>query len=87
MKEGKGAKFILVVRMLDQEIEDKTEEISFFAMGGEKFLLVEGKAQSVEVNLFESASSSGSRGSEAGCVHQDQVGRRRFALCHCLREI
>jgi len=44
VKEGKGAKFILVVRMLDQEIEDKTEEISFFAMGGEKFLLVEGKA-------------------------------------------
>ena len=44
VKEGEGAKFILVVRMLDQEIEDKTEEISFFAMGGEKFLLVEGKA-------------------------------------------
>lgn len=56
-----------------------------FCNGRRKVFAGRGQGKSVEVNLFESASSSGSRGSEAGCVHQDQVGRRRSALCHCLR--
>lgn len=44
VKEGKGSKSILVVRVLEKEIEHKADQVSFFETGGEKFLLVEGKA-------------------------------------------
>lgn len=52
-KEGKGTKSILVVRILDQEIEDKAEEVSFFETGGSKFMLVEGRANQLRSTCLE----------------------------------
>ena len=83
----KRGRQILVVRAADKEIENKTDQLTFFSCEGMSFILVEGTAEKLrsQVSCRYQPPSTGSRCQEAFRQGQPGCGRRVSAVCNRFR--